>query len=258
MKNSGLKTLTSASILSIAVAGISLPAWSFQLNIQPPEELELDGMDILQGQFNLTGATGYSFDNPDGMQFINSEQPVVHDAIIGDTSVHVLFDDVPDDIEVLKLSGFFNATNPDKPNAHFNIIVAGIEPGGPGEFTYYLPTMTNMASNYIIDVGPTKALGDNTNYFVDGGGLDWMPEVITNEPNQSGEGVTVGEWFIGLSSNESIVGSTMGADPFIFNGLVWDQPHGTQRNIPEPSSTIGLLALTTLGLGSALKRKIKK
>ncbi len=255
MKNSALKTLTSASILSIAVAGISLPAWSFQLNIQPPDELNLDGMDILEGQFNLESATGYSFNNPNGVQFIN--QPVVHDATIGDTSVHVLFDDVPDDIEVLKLSGFFNATNPDKPNAHFNIIVAGIQPDGPGEFTYYLPTMTNMASNLIIDVAATKALEDNKNYFVDNGDFDWMPEVITNQPNQSGEGVTVGEWFIGLG-NERIAGSTMGEDPFIVNGIVWDQPHGTNTTIPEPSSTLGLLALTTLGLGSALKRKIKK
>ncbi len=252
MKNSALKTLTTASILSIAVAGISLPAWSFQLNIQPPKHLNLDGMDILEGQFNLESATGYSFSNPNGVEFLN--QPVVHDATIGDTSAHFLLDDVPDDIEVLKLSGFFNATNPDKPNANFNIIVAGIQPDGPGEYTYFLPTNTDIAANVIIDVADTKALEDNKNYFVTGGGFDWMPEVITNEPNQSGEGVTIGDWFIGIGSNETLLPPSMGQG--VPNPMF--QKHGTNTTIPEPSSTIGLLALTTLGLGSALKRKIKK
>ncbi|NET41681.1 MAG: PEP-CTERM sorting domain-containing protein [Okeania sp. SIO2B3] len=180
--------------------------------------------------------------------------PVVHDATIGDNSAHLLLDDVPDDIEVLKLSGFFNATNPDKPNAHFNIIVAGIEPGGPGEFTFFLPTSTDIAANVIIDVADTKALADNKNYFVDGGGFDWMPEVITNDLPQAGEGVTIGDWFIGIGSNQTLLDPTMGFN--VPNAMF--QPHGTQTTIPEPSSTIGLLALTTLGLGSALKRKIKK
>lgn len=256
MKNSALKTLTSASILSIAVTGISLPAWSFQLNIQPPPHLNLDGMDISNGQFNLESATGYSFSDPNGIKLLDPllDPPVVHNATIGDTSAHLLLDDVPDDIEVLKLSGFFDATNPDKPKAHFNIIVAGIEPGGPGEYTYFLPTSTDIAANVIIDVADTKALADNKNYFVDGGGFDWMPEIITNKPNQSGEGVTIGDWFIGIGSNQTLLGPSMGED--VPNPMF--QAHGTQRNIPEPSSTIGLLALTTLGLGSALKRKIKK
>ncbi|NER07894.1 MAG: PEP-CTERM sorting domain-containing protein, partial [Okeania sp. SIO3C4] len=88
----------------------------------------------------------------------------------------------------------------------------------------------------------------------DGGGFDWMPEVITNEPNQSGEGVTIGDWFIGIGSNETLFPPSMGQN---VPNLMF-QKHGTNTTIPEPSSTIGLFALTTLGLGSALKRKIKK
>jgi hypothetical protein len=180
---------------------------------------------------------------------------------VGDTNPIILFQ-APDDTDVFRLVGFFDSTEPDEPLANFDLIVGPINfTSGQGvpEWTYYLPAMTGMTTFQVTDVGSSVALGDNTNYFLSEAALSVVPDRPAGTPGVDFLIIDNGinEWFVNIKP-ASLVGETVADEPFSPGGTPWDVPIGTQRtSVPEPTSTLSLLALGTLGAASTLKRKLK-
>ena len=115
------------------------------LSIVPPSSLTLDGVPIITGEFNLTGASGFSMSGgvlseTTFLNFTDSGDDIVISATIGSGSPHALFE-VPSNIGILHLEGFFNAGNPDLPNARFDIFVGELRNASTDVFTYFLPTL---------------------------------------------------------------------------------------------------------------------
>ncbi|NEO55719.1 MAG: PEP-CTERM sorting domain-containing protein [Okeania sp. SIO3B5] len=198
-------------------------------------------MLVTEGVFTLQSAVGYS-STLNGDSLIGA--PVSFDAMLDGSGLpaHILIEDVPDDIEVLRLIGNFDATNPDKPAALFDITLFGFN-NGIDDFTYFLPPESGPLEVYqVTDLGATTAIGDNKNIFASAAPI-------------------IGSDFTVIIPDDSVIGMSRGnfCPPPVVN------PHGGGGatppdeciSVPEPGSAIGIFALGLLGIGSMLKRQQK-
>jgi hypothetical protein len=158
---------------TLTVTIMDNPPGTYTIGISPPAELNLDDMEISEGTFNLTSVIGYSESNSAGVELLGA--PVNVDAMIGSGIFHALLD-VPSDVEVLNLIGFFEATSPVKPLVRFDYIMGPIETVGPDANTISLPLFT---SNFFYQV---TDLISGEDIFIDGG--DPKPVVSLNPLSQ--------------------------------------------------------------------------
>lgn len=200
-------------------------------------------MDITAGVFTLESAIGYS-PTLNGDPLINDIVQINATIDENNSPINLLIADVPDDIEVLRLMGNFDASNPDKPPAPFDITLFGFNPG-IDDFTYFLPSMSGPLQVYqVTDLGPTTALGDNKNIFTSA-----APTIVAN----TGGGFTViPNNPIGMST-----GNFCGPPAVSFHGGAGGTPPPRCVPVPEPGSAMGIFALGLLGIGSMLKRQQK-
>lgn len=241
MKNYQFKTVTSSSFIAIVLSLLGMPALAFNLTINPPPSLTIDGMDISEGVFTLESAIGYS-PTLNGDSLINS--PVSIMAMINGNGepTNLLIADVPDDIEVLQLTGNFNAGNPDKPPALFDITLFGFN-DGIDDFTYFLPTMTGQPQVFqVTDLGSTTALNDNINTFSS------AAPTITADSN--GVFTVASNSTIGTSNGNNCPPPVVNVNAHGGGGGIAPQP----CVVPEPGSALSLLALASLGTISMVKR----
>ncbi|MGK7955054.1 MAG: PEP-CTERM sorting domain-containing protein [Crocosphaera sp.] len=218
----------SVTLLLVVGASVSigLPAHAadFDLFIEPPEELSLNGQQINFGTFNVTEARGYYNDDGSLVTTTLVEEIITHEATIGSTERHNLFT-VPMSVQALNIVGFFDATDPDLDPAQFNIWVNGFD-GEFSEFTYFLPSNVNSFAYQVTDLGSTTYLADNTDIF------------SASAPS------------IDITSDGSLSIVNISAPPSQFIPY----PHGTSRPVPEPLTILG--AGAAISFGSAFKRKL--
>lgn len=219
-----------AFVLTVALSLTGGSAWAFPVRFSPPPSLTLNGQPISQGNFTVTGAVGFSRDGSSILEEIildqaDSQDDVIFNATIGDTTPHLLFE-APEETEVLRMIGFFDATTPNLPNANFDIFAGVRDPSsGASDFTVFLPSNTSTFGFQITDLGSDPGLDDNTNTF---------------------------------SSTEPVVdfsSSFVSGTTSISSGGFTD--HGTATAVPEPSSVLGVLAFGAFGAGTLLKRQLK-
>jgi len=249
---------------STLCASLLLPglAAGVPLTIVPPDELTLNGAEIFEGTFNLTGVIGYSdgtgsaagtiaettfLDPTDGADDVSKR------AVIGNTAVKDLGIDIPVEIEVLKLTGFFEPSMPTvTPSAAAFEIFVGVltldnaspPPLVVDNFTYYLPLETSELFPQITDLGmdaDRASLGDNTDTFFAAGTSFSVTNTIPSAGVKLDNGVDNPWWIVPDGSPPPTLvfappppGSTMPncPDPTI----VTVQRHGstTTRVIPGP------------------------
>ncbi|MGB3512869.1 MAG: hypothetical protein WBA93_27380 [Microcoleaceae cyanobacterium] len=242
MKNYQFKSFTRTSLIVFGLSLLGAPAFAFDLTINPPTSLTIDGMAVSEGVFTLQSAIGYS-PTLNGDPLINN--PVQINAMINGSGLptNLLIADVPDDIDVLRLMGNFDASEPDKPAAFFDITLFGFN-DGVDDFTYFLPSASGPLQVYqVTDLGATTALGDNKNIFTSA-----APTIMVNS---SGGFTVTPNNPIGMSRGNS-------CPPPVVN------PHGggggtppAPCSVPEPGSAMSIFALGLTGIGSMLKRKLK-
>ncbi|NEO54796.1 MAG: PEP-CTERM sorting domain-containing protein [Okeania sp. SIO3B5] len=245
MKNYQFKSFTRTSLIAFGLSLLGAPAFAFDLTINPPPSLTIDGMAVTEGVFTLQSAMGYSSTTNSPFSLIND--PVKIDAIIGgnNSSTNLLIPDVPDDIEVLRLMGNFDPADlPDmeKPAAFFDITLFGFN-DGIDDFTYFLPSMSGPVQAYqVTDLGATTALGDNINTFTS------AAPIIDSDFNV-------------IIPPGSVIGTSTGnfcGPPVVnFHGGGGGTPPPRCVPVPEPGSAMGIFALGLLGIGSMLKRQQK-
>lgn len=257
-----MKTLKFAPLFALGLSSLTIPAWSANLRMFPPPELQLDGgtglVDINSGAFSLTEITGLYAVAGNVEETSGTPPSVSKSATIGDTSP-ISLSTIPDtfmgsSLQGLRLIGNFDADNPDLPPAEFYITVladeaTGIQIDGSGnindDYTYFLPTMatagddtifqtTNLASNAILD--------DNFNTFT------------TSAPT-----LVVNDGVIAAISGGTVIGTSQGnfcgPSSVQFHGSSSSPPQNCVR-VPEPSATLGILGLgAVLGVGEVLKRR---
>ena len=123
-----MKQLFILAVLSLLPLNSALGAPLF---LTPPVGLNIDGIDIMAGVFELTAINIISpggDGTPTGPQFMN----------IGDTD-QTLVGVIPDDTTQMQLLGYFDASIPDIPAILFDITIIGMVPGMHNFFTYFLP-----------------------------------------------------------------------------------------------------------------------
>ncbi|NEP82430.1 MAG: PEP-CTERM sorting domain-containing protein [Okeania sp. SIO3B3] len=243
MKNYQFKSFTRTSLIAFGLSLLGAPAFAFDLTINPPPSLTIDGMAITEGVFTLQSAMGYSSTTNSPFSLLN-DPPVKIDAIIdgNNSPANLLISDVPDDIEVLRLMGNFDASDPDKPAAFFDITLFGFN-DGIDDFTYFLPRMSGPVQAYqVTDLGPTTALGDNINTFTSTAPIIDPDFTVTIPPGS----------VIGTST-----GNFCGPPVVNFHGGGGGTPPPRCVPVPEPGSAMGIFALGLLGIGSMLKRQNK-
>lgn len=247
-----------APLLALGLTSIAIPAFGYQIKLVPPPTLNLDGMPINEGTFNLTNVTGWSASQPDGFDITPPPPTLTFEMEIGDTEPVTLFE-VSDETEVLQLIGFFDAIDPDKPAANFDIIVGPITFATKGvpAYTYYLPAMTDMTTFQVTDVGSDLKLDDNTNYFLNSAPTAVLPDAPDGTPGEDFLLLDNGQedWFVALGTPSNLVGRTTGEDAFVFNSTPWDVPHGTNPPVPVPEPLTILGSATALGFGALFNRK---
>ncbi|MEJ2756669.1 MAG: hypothetical protein P8104_12785, partial [Gammaproteobacteria bacterium] len=194
------------SYLTIGGANFAAGITPYSVGIMPPAELNLDGMAISTGQFNLVDVIGYSDSRPEGIDLLDT--PIVIDATIGGAAFHELLT-IPNDVEVLNLIGFFEATDPVKPRAQFDYIMGPIGRTGPAANTIALPLQTANWSYQITD------LETGHDVFVDNN--DPKPMVSNSPLSQVLETFEDNNttWYVGYDTPQSL------RQPGQF------QPHGT-------------------------------
>ncbi len=182
------RTFLQASLLATALT-LPVAATAVPLTIVPPDELTLDGTPVATGTFNLTEVIGYSGGDTGDASIVvttllaSSDPPISKPATIGDTAVKDLSLDIPVEIELLKLTGFFEPITavPPSPDfspglmAAFEIIVGVLTldngstvPATVDNFTYYLPLLTSAMFPQVTDTGMDAdrgSLGDNSDTF---------------------------------------------------------------------------------------------
>lgn len=239
-KLSLLSKLTISSLVA-TFASISAPALAFSIRFTPPPFLVLDGQQINEGIFNVTSAEAFfsEDDNIETISIIPPQDEFSQSFIIGSVDSEILFE-APDNTEVLRMSGFFEPTDPELPNANFDILVGEFAPIIPSDFTVFLPVLTNTSSFQITDLGLDSSLNDNTDVFSD---TEPVLTMLETDPDLNGLTVIelnngVNQWFVGYTPS-----SVQMAD------------HGTATavSVPEPSIIFGVLSISGLSLG--LKRK---
>ncbi|NEQ76058.1 MAG: PEP-CTERM sorting domain-containing protein [Okeania sp. SIO2C9] len=242
MKNYKFKSFTRTSLIAFGLSLLGAPAFAFDLTINPPPSLTIDGMAITEGVFTLESAMGYSSTTNSPFSLLNA--PVNINATIGgnNSPTNPLIPNVPDDIEVLRLMGNFDASNPDKQPAPFDITLFNFNPG-TDDFTYFLPSMSGQLQVYqVTDLGATTALGDNINTFTS------AAPIIDSDFNV-------------IIPPGSVIGTSTGnfcGPPVVnFHGGGGGTPPPRCVPVPEPGSAMGIFALGLLGIGSMLKRQQK-
>ncbi len=244
MKTSHWKLMTGTSILGVTFTLLSSPAWGFDLTINPPPTLTLDGLSIREGQFNLTEATGFFLDTT-GTVVSESliTAPVSIDAVIGSSgAARTLISDIEDDkFEVINFAGFFDPIDPDLPEANFNITLTNLPSSTTGDFTYFLPVLTSQSIFQLTDLGATTSLSDNINTFSTA-----IPEF---SPIGSGTVVPGGTILTRSTGNNC-------ASPIAnFHGGGGGNPPPPCVVVPESSATLSILVIGLVGTGLILKRK---
>lgn len=218
-------------ILTVALSLTGGSAWAFPINFAPPPNLTLNGQSVSEGNFTVTGAVGFSRDGSSIVEEIildqaDSQDDVVFNATIGDTTPHLLFE-APEETEVLRMIGFFDATTPNLSEARFDIFAGMRDPSsGASDFTVFLPRNTSNFGYQVTDLGSVPGSDDNTDVF------------SSTEP------------VVDFSSSSFASGIT----PISSGGFT---DHGTATAVPEPSSVLGVLAFGAFGAGSLLKRQLK-
>ncbi|MEM1169728.1 MAG: PEP-CTERM sorting domain-containing protein [Cyanobacteria bacterium P01_H01_bin.35] len=252
MKNYWFKSFTRSSVIAFGLSLLGAPAFAFDLTINPPPSLSIDDPNdsipfgdprnsITEGVFTLESAMGYS--STSDTPFFLPGAPVSKDAEIGSQGTKFLIPDVPDDIEVLRLMGNFDASEPDRAPALFDITLFGFNPG-IDDFTYFLPSMTGQPLVYqVTDLGPTTALGDNKNIFTSS-----APTIIADSN---------GRWRVTPNNPIGMSRGNFCPPPVVHpHGGGGGTPPPPCVSVPEPGSAIGIFALGFLGIGSMLKRKL--
>lgn len=247
MNTNNYKFLIGASIIGLTITLVSSPAWGFDLTINPPLRLTLDGLSIDTGQFNLTGATGFFIDNTGNLASENlTPLPSPTNAIIGNSSTtRTLIPGIEDNkYQALNLIGFFDATNPDLNPANFDITLTNLPSNTTGDFTYFLPAQTGALSIFqLTDLGTSTDLNDNVNTFAS---VKPTLSVVNNNivANQLPTG--------------SVIGSSTGnncAPPNVkFHGGGGGTPPANCVSVPESSTVFSLLTMGLMGAGLIVKR----
>ena len=205
---------------------------TFPISIIPPSELFLDDMEISTGIFGLDQITAVL----ESGEFVDILPPADINAVIGDVDSNFLFD-APISTSVLRIQGGFDAINPDKPRAEFDLIVGPFDfsTEGTPAFTYYLPAMTSNKTYQVTSVGEDLELADNENYFLNDSPLGIVSSVPSGVEGEDFIKLSNGisEWFVTLSP-DTLQGKTIGPETFRVDGVDWDVPHGT-----NPSSSSG-------------------
>ncbi len=187
-----------------------------KFSIQPPTSLSLDvdrdgDLDtVRQGTFNVTEATAY-YEAEDGKSItseaiIDSIVPTVSiSSTIGGLNPITLFE-YPEETEVLRVVGFFDPITVDgrtgnggtEDIARFDILV-GEYSQGIDESTIYLPKSDEFAGYQITDLGVSKAIFDNNNFF---GNSRPILAMSPNAPELDGLNVVelnngIDQWYVG-------------------------------------------------------------
>jgi hypothetical protein len=252
MKNYILKTLAGSSILAVALCANSSSALAFNLTINPPPSLWLDGMNIESGTFNLTNAWGY---DANGTPIAIPGTPVSHAATIGSTDTHTLLTGIDDSYQALRLEGYFDAIVPDKDLARFDILLTGINGNGTGDFTYFLPSTTN-GGNLVIyqttdlgaDTTSDNSLADNMNVFSTAAPIISVVNgvVVATPPPQSIVTSSRGNFCAPAPSQLNLPSPK-------FHGGGGGTPPGDCVPVPEPLTMLG--SAVALGFGGLFQRK---
>ena len=152
--------------------------------VQPPTNLSLDvdrdgDLDLVrQGTFNVTEAIAY---------YEAEDRKTIHSEIIIDNTVptvsktttigtgnQIPLFDYPQETEILRVVGFFDPIAVEDRTgdggtgdiARFDILV-GEYGQGADDSTIYLPKFTEFAGYQVTDLGFSKAIFDNNNFFAD-------------------------------------------------------------------------------------------
>lgn len=253
--------------LTIGVVFFSLSAnlHAANLSIVPPSSLTLDGSSIIAGEFNLTGASGFSMPNgslteTNFLNFSDSSDDIIISATIGSGTPHTLFD-VPSEIGILHLEGFFNASDPDLPNAVFDILVGELINTSTDAFTYFLPTLTSNFFYQVTNLGSNlSSETDNTNTFW--GGVHPVIATSATDPSLAGLNVLtldngVNEpWYVGVQGSQGNSSNcpTVSAHGSSTSGGTTGQCSSV--SVPEPNSIS--LILSGLLFGGLKVYKAKK
>lgn len=246
---------------SLTFAAITFPSLGFDLTINPPVSLTIDGLPISQGQFNLTGLIGFM---PNGNLVdetiildpaISSDDVIINATINGSgLPKNILQSGLNNDFQALNIIGFFDGTNPDTPPVDFGITVFGMQGEGPGEFTYGLgQTSTQSLVWQVTDVGDTNSTGDNNNGWYN---LPPILDVVDSEvvpifsqpPIDSSNGVACSS-LAGINAHGQQVLGSLPSLP---------APSSCTQQIPESSNVFGLLFLALLGCGQLFWVAIKR
>lgn len=248
-----MNKLKLSSIFTLVFASITIPASAFDLTINPPRSLTIDGMSISEGQFTLTDLTGFFVDTgetisaPQDLTSFFEQNPV--NAQINGTGLptSTLASGIPDNIQVLQMTGNFDATNPDKDPVNFDITLYNIMGSdGTGDFTYGLASTSTQDLQYqLTDLGTSQGLSDNTNYA-----LSFALDVPSDFTVIDGRIVPNIQLPPPVQTQPSGCFATSNINA---HGGGGGTPPARCTPIPEPASILGLLAVGGLGLG--LKRK---
>lgn len=257
--------LKHTGLLAVAFSLTGIPAWGYSLQIVPPPSIPLNGTYSTTGTFQITAATGYRTDGT----VINLGSSAIKNANLNGPTPpppFTLYPDIPDDVEVLRLVGNYTSTNPVfiPPIANFDIIVGGILPSGPSDFTYFLPATTSQPLSYQVTDLEGDGLEDNTNTFLPS--TAWTSPTISLTPpppsqlidtfTQTGQTWYVASTPIGTPPPPPI---SRGCSPT--GGPLAMNPHGGSVTfqvcpVPEPNSSFGVFTIGMLGASYVLKRKL--
>ena len=134
---------------------------TFDIEITPPAELVLDGQAITSGFFTV--ASIWAFDQALTATQITPPAPIA--AEIGSGIAHAIAS-VPVGTRVVSVVGFFDAVNPDLPNANFNLLIGSITDSGDNlGFTAFLPNNTADTAFQITNLAETASVLDNVDLF---------------------------------------------------------------------------------------------